>query len=152
MPTSDEGTKSTEGLTDDDYRAHANFRYAMRRFFRYTEEQARALGLTPQQFMLLLIVRGHPSYPEVSITEIAERLQIRHHSASLLVERGRGRGLLTRRQDSQDRRRALVSLTEAGERALEEVTMANRNELRALENALDEIRDSLSRTHGPEIG
>ena len=74
-------------LGDTDYRDHADFRYAIRRFLRHSEKQARACGITPQQHMLLLIVRGHPSYPAVSIGEIAERLQLRHHSGSLLVER-----------------------------------------------------------------
>jgi DNA-binding MarR family transcriptional regulator len=95
--------------------------------------------------MLLLIVRGHPSYPAVSIGEIAERLQLRHHSASLLVERGVQRGLLRREKDAVDRRRALVSLTEQGERILASITQANKQELKALDEALFRLRDSLSR-------
>jgi DNA-binding MarR family transcriptional regulator len=132
-------------LGDMDYRDHADFRYAIRRFLRYSEKQARACGITPQQHMLLLIVRGHPSYPAVSIGEIAERLQLRHHSASLLVERGVQRGLLRREKDAVDRRRALVSLTEEGERILACITQANKQELNALDEALFRLRDSLSR-------
>ena len=133
-------------LSDDDYQAQANFRYAMRRFFRHSEEQARSCKITPQQHMLLLIVRGHPKYPGVSITEISEHLQIRHHSASLLVERGVKRGLLHRQQDPVDRRRALVSLTNEGAHILDQITLSNRRELQALGTALTRLRASITRT------
>ena len=142
-------------LGDTDYRDHADFRYAIRRFLRFSEQQARACGITPQQHMLLLVVRGHPSYPAVSIGEIAERLQLRHHSASLLVERGVQRGLLRREKDAVDRRRALVSLTEEGQRVLACITQANKQELKALDNALFRLHNSLRRalrTSAPTSG
>jgi DNA-binding MarR family transcriptional regulator len=90
---------------------------------------------------LLLVVRGHASYPDVTIGDVAERMQVRHHSASRLVERGVQRGLLERRVDSVDRRKALVSLTTEGLRMLRDITEANKRELRSLEDAL--FRDSL---------
>jgi DNA-binding MarR family transcriptional regulator len=125
----------------DDYRDLADFRYALRLFLRFSEQQARACGISPQQHQLLLAVRGHTHYPHVTIGDIAHRLQVRHHSASRLVERGVQRGLLQRKEDVRDRRRALVSLTEEGERLLARITEANRQELRSLEEAL--FRDSL---------
>jgi len=130
-------------LTDTDYHAHADFRYALRRFLRVSEENARAVGITPQQHALLLVVRGHPSYPAVNITEIAEHLQVRHHSASLLVDRAIGRGLLRREQDTTDRRRSLISLTPEGEAKLEQVTLANRRVLADIKRTLANLRDSL---------
>ncbi len=139
-------------LTDRDYRAQADFRYALRRFLHISEENARANGVTPQQHMLLLAVRGHPSYPAVNITELAEHLQVRHHSASLLVDRavnrkvdGQPRPLLRREQDPTDRRRALVSLTPTGEDILARVTTANRRILADLDDAIINLRDSLAR-------
>jgi DNA-binding MarR family transcriptional regulator len=126
---------------DTDYCDLADFRYALRLFLRYSEEQARGAGITPQQHLLLLAVRGHASYPNVTIGEVAERLQVRHHSASRLVERGVQRGLLERREDADDRRKALVSLTPAGLQVLYDITRANKRELRSLEGAL--FRDSL---------
>ncbi|HWE64056.1 MAG TPA: MarR family transcriptional regulator [Chloroflexota bacterium] len=122
-------------LTDEDYRVPADLRYALRRFLRVSERHARALGITPQQHLLLLAVRGHPAYPRVTITEIAEHLQLRHNGASLLVERAVQRELLCRREDPTDRRRALVSLTEKGMHVLTEITRANRAELRAMEGS-----------------
>jgi DNA-binding MarR family transcriptional regulator len=144
-------------LTDADYRAQAEFRYAMRRFMHFSEESARAAGITPQQHLLLLAVRGHPSYPAVNITEIAEHLQVRHHSASLLVDRAVNRmvgqerqepaPLLYRVQDSTDRRRALVSLTPEGEEILACITAENRRVLADFERVLDNMRASLLRAH-----
>ena len=130
-------------LHDVDYRAQADFRYAMRRFLRVSEENARATGMTPQQHMLLLIVRGHPSYPAVNITEIAEHLQLRHHSASLLVDRAVNRGLLHREQDPTDRRRALVSVTSEGQEKLDHITSANRRTMSDLSRSLGRLRTSL---------
>jgi len=141
-------------LTDVDFRVQAEFRYAMRRFLHFSEESARAAGITPQQHLLLLAVRGHPSYPAVNITEIAEHLQVRHHSASLLVDRAVNRmvneepaPLLYRVQDSTDRRRALVSLTPEGEDILTCVTADNRRVLTDFGSVLDNMRASLLRAH-----
>ncbi len=132
-------------LEDSDYRAHAEFRYAIRRFLRYSEDQARALDLTPQQHLLLLTIRGHPNYPDVGISDVAERLQIRHHSASLLVDRAVQNELLTREKDPDDRRRVIVALTPKGAYYLSQITQANRKELKALEGALFTMRGSLRR-------
>jgi DNA-binding MarR family transcriptional regulator len=132
-------------LKDVDFKAHADFRYALRRFLRSSEENARAAGITPQQHQLLLAIRGHRAHPHVNISEIAEHLQVRHHSASLLVDRLVKRGLLTRRPDAGDQRRMLVDLTLEGERTLEAVTIANRVDLRALDRALGHVQASLTR-------
>ncbi len=123
-------------LDTNDYQDQSEFRYAVRRFLRFSELQARKEGIPPQQHLLLLMVRGHPSYPRATIGDLAERLQIKHHSASLLVERCVQRGLLRREADQADRRRALVSLTPEGDDVLERITLANREELMALENQL----------------
>lgn len=123
-------------LEASDYQDQSEFRYGIRRFVRFSELQARKEGVTPQQHLLLLMVRGHPSYPRVTIGDVAERLQVKHHSASLLVERTLQRGLLLREPDELDRRRALVSLTDKGEEILSRITAANRQELRALQNQI----------------
>jgi DNA-binding MarR family transcriptional regulator len=128
-------------LTTQDFRDQADFRAALRRFLRFSEEQARHHGLTPQQHLLLLAVRGHADYPNVTIGAIAGALQIRHHSASLLVDRCVKRALLSRREDPEDRRRALVALTDDGQACLDEITLANRRQLESLRGAL--FRDSL---------
>jgi DNA-binding MarR family transcriptional regulator len=128
-------------LTDSDFRDQADFRAALRRFLRFSEEQARNYGITPQQHLLLLAVRGHANYPNVSIGDVAQALQIRHHSASLLVDRCVRRGLLFRREDPDDRRRALVALTDLGQEVLDTITRANRRQLQTLKAQI--FRESL---------
>jgi DNA-binding MarR family transcriptional regulator len=128
------GTEPT--LSDSDFRDQAEFRAALRRFLRFSEEQSRVYGITPQQHLLLLAVRGHGHYPNVSIGDVAEALQIRHHSASLLVDRCVRRGLLSRREDPADRRRALVALTDEGQQVLDDITKANRRQLQSLKAQL----------------
>jgi DNA-binding MarR family transcriptional regulator len=129
-------TISRQRLTDSDYRDQANFRCSLRKFLHFSEEQARSHGITPQQHLLLLVIRGHDSYPAVTVGEAAEALQIRHHSASLLVDRCVKRGLLDRREDPIDRRRVQLSLTSEGEHILERITLSNRREMRDLEEQL----------------
>jgi DNA-binding MarR family transcriptional regulator len=130
-------------FSDSEYKDQADFRCAFRVFLRYAEEQSRAAGITPQQYFLLLVVRGHEHYPRVNIGEIAEALQVRHHGASLLVDRCVRRGLLGRAEDPEDRRRVHVWLTEEGQELLDRIMDANRKKLGALHEAL--FRDSLQR-------
>lgn len=118
---------------DRAYQEQAAFRHALRRFLRFSEEQARSHGITPQQHFVLLCIRGHPSYPRVTVGDVAEAMQMRHHSASLLVDRCVKRGLLDRQEDTEDRRRVMLSLTSAGQHVLEQITRANRVELRTLD-------------------
>jgi DNA-binding MarR family transcriptional regulator len=88
----------------------------------------------------------------VNITEIAEHLQVRHHSASLLVDRLVKRDLLSRRPDAEDQRRMLVALTPDGERMLENVTHAIRADLRTLDRVLGSVQASLTRLRGGHYG
>jgi DNA-binding MarR family transcriptional regulator len=123
-------------FAEQDYRDHADFRSSLREFLRFAEEQARQEGITPQQYVLLMVTRGHDSYPGVAIGDIAQSLQIRQSSASLLVDRSVKRGLLERREDPQDRRRAIVHLTEEGQQILDRIMEANRRQLGALRDSL----------------
>lgn len=126
----------------DDYRALAEFRYQIRRFLRFSEEAARHAGLEPQQHQLLLAVKGMPEDRRARIGEIAERLQIQHHSAVELVDRLSANGLIVRKRSPEDRREVLISLTAKGERVLRELSMHHQSELR---NSLPELVTSLKR-------
>jgi DNA-binding MarR family transcriptional regulator len=128
-------------FTDRDYQKQAAFRHALRKFLRFSEEQARMHGITPQQHIALLSIRGQQSYPRVTVGDVAEAMQMRHHSASLLVDRCVKRGLLYRQEDPQDRRRVMLSLTDAGQQLLDEITRANRQELQTLD--VDLFRESV---------
>jgi len=74
-------------VTIDDYRGLGEFRYQIRRFLRFSEQVAREAGIEPQQHQLLLAIKGLPEGVVASISILAERLQIQHHSAVELVDR-----------------------------------------------------------------
>ncbi len=120
------------GTTPPDYRAMAEFRYQIRRFLRFSEEAARAAGLEPQQYLLLLALKGLPEDSRGRIGELAERLQIQHHSTVELVDRLARRNLVKRRRGEHDRREVLLELTARGEKLLQELAIHHRDELQEL--------------------
>lgn len=123
-------------MTPDEYRALAEFRYRIRVFLNGSEQAARAKGLEPQQYLLLLAVRGLPLGREASIRELAERMQLRHHSVVELVDRLERRLLLRRERSRVDRRQVLVHLTPRGERILLRLAKQRLDELRTAAPAL----------------
>ena len=138
METRPRNRRNTSGAGDGrlskaDYEHLANFRYALRRFLRGSEERAQEAGITIQQYLALLAIKGYPERTEVMVKELAERLQIRHHSAVGLVDRMERNGHVERRQSASDRRNVLVRLTAAGEELLERLASANREQLREVE-------------------
>jgi DNA-binding MarR family transcriptional regulator len=128
-------------LSDRDYRALAQFRRALRQFLRFSEEQARAAGLTPSQHQLLLAVRGAPSSP--TIGEVADALQLRHHSTVELVDRAQAAGLLERVVDKADARRQKLRLTRKGDKVLAGLTQTHRDELRRFRAEMVDVLDEL---------
>lgn len=116
----------------DDYRALAEFRFLIRQFLPFSEEMARARGLTPQQHQLMLALAGRPDGVEPTIGYLAERLRIRHHSAVGLIDRLVGEGLVVREHSPTDRRQVLVRLTDRGAALLADLSASHREELRSL--------------------
>ncbi len=117
-------------INENDYQALAEFRYHIRRFLRFSERAAREAGVEPQQHQLLLAVKGMPDETQATISELAERLQIQHHSTVELVDRLTTRGLVTRKRGSEDRRQVIVQLTAKGEKLLRDLSLYHRDELR----------------------
>lgn len=124
------------------YRAMAEFRYQVRRFLRFSEHAARDAGLEPQQYLLMLAVKGLPDDSRPRIGDVAERLQIQHHSTVELVDRLAKRGFVRRRRAEADRREVLLELTPRGERVLQELALHHRA---ALREAGPELMTSLKR-------
>jgi DNA-binding MarR family transcriptional regulator len=118
-------------ITTEEYRALAELRYRIRHFLRAGDAVARAVGLEPQQYLLLLTLRGLPAGEEASIRTLAERLALKHHSAVELIDRLETHGYVRRSRGRDDRRRVLVSLLPKGERMLEDVARHRINELRS---------------------
>lgn len=119
-------------LTKADYQAQAEFRYALRRFLRFSEDATRASGMTPQKYQAMLAVKAFPGAQPITIGQLAERLQVHHHSAGGIVTRLERQGLVRREPDDQDRRQVYVRLTPAGERILRTLVQAHRDELTEL--------------------
>lgn len=113
-----------------DYWTLAELRYQIRRFLRTREVAARAVGVAPQQYLLLLQAKGLQGRQPVTLGTLAERLQLRHHSTVELVDRLARRGMLVRRADDRDRRSVLVELRPAGEAVLKRLALHSLNELR----------------------
>lgn len=123
-------------FADEEYRENADFYRALREFLQRADDRARGRGLTRQQFLLLLAVRGHRNYPSVSVGEVSDALKLQQSSTSLLIDRCVKRGHILRTEDPADRRRALVRLSEGGQALLDDIMDANRRDLGRLESAL----------------
>ena len=126
-----------------DYRALAELRYRIRHFLCEGEAAARQFGLEPQQYLLLLAVRGLPEGTAATIRTLADRLALKHNSAVELIDRTEKLGYLHRIPSPDDRRCVLVSLLPGGKKLLEKVARQRITELRAsgvaLMNAIDGI-------------
>ena len=129
-------TETNRQIQLEDYQALAEFRYQIRLYLRFAEQMARAGGIEPQQHQVLLTVKGLPEEKKATIGEIAERLQIQHHSTVELIDRLVERGLVERQRDETDLRRVLVHLTPQGEEVLERLSTLALAELRTTGPAL----------------
>lgn len=132
-------TASRDALSKADYEALAAFRATLRRFLHFTEEGARAAGLTPQQHQLLLAVKGMPGRDWAHVMELSQALQISHHAAVGLVNRCAQGGWVRREPDPDDRRQVRIFLLPAGEAILEELSERNRAELQQLRQTLQMV-------------
>jgi DNA-binding MarR family transcriptional regulator len=117
----------------DDVINVAEFRGALRRFLRQSEQIARKSGLTPQRYLLLLMIKGAPDRSERStVTELADRLQLAQSSVTELVRRAEEVGLVAREPSRDDGRVAHLRLTPEGERRLASSFTSHATERREL--------------------
>jgi DNA-binding MarR family transcriptional regulator len=131
-----------------DYRALAEFRSQIRGFLKTSEEAARSVGLEPQQHQLLLAIKGLPDTDQPTVGRVAERLQLKHHSAVELVDRCERQGLARREHDETDHRRVLVHLTDAGEELLRRLSEVHEEELTQLAPHLTAALEAILRSRG----
>lgn len=130
--------KKDKLLGDADYAALAAFRHAIRRFQAFSEEKAIGVGLTPQQHQALLAIRGC-SPDEATVGHIAERLILKPHSATGLVNRLEALGLIIREAATIDRRRALLRLTPKAYALLDALSAVHREEIQRMRPLFTEI-------------
>lgn len=128
-----------------EFRALAELRHRIRLFLKEGDAAAREAGLEPQQYLLLLAIRGLAPEVPPKIQTFAERLALKHHSAVELVDRLEQRGLVRRARSKEDRRQVLVSLLPRGEKLLERVVQQRIGELRASGRELVKAIDALLR-------
>ena len=125
--------------TRKDFEHLLAFRNSLRRFQRWSEDQARTAGLTHVQHQLLVAIKGHPGGEPPTVGDLADYLLLRHHSAVELIDRAEGAGLVRRITDGRDARLVRVRLTAKGDRILTELTPAHLVELHSLAAVLDEL-------------
>lgn len=130
--------KEHKPLNDVEYAALSEFRYQIRRYLRYMEDEAREMGHNPQQYQALLAIKGLPKGALPTISVIAERMQLNHNSMVELVDRCEERGLLRRERSVSDRRQVTLATTSEGEQMLRQLAAAGRQQLRTIGPILSE--------------
>lgn len=130
-------------LSKSQYENLAAFRYALRQFLRFSEEEAQRAGIKPQQHQALLAIKGFPGRDAVTMGELAERLQLRHHSAVELVDRLVDLKLVAREPSEIDRRQVHVRLTERGEQILDKLSATHEEQLRRIGPELSSLLERL---------
>ena len=119
-------------LIKSQYETLAAFRYTLRQFIRFSEQAAQVAGITAQQHQALLAIKGFPGRDSVTVGELAERLQLRHHSSVGLIDRLVAEKLVVREPSAEDRRQVFVRLTSRGENVLEKLTSAHHEQLKRI--------------------
>jgi len=119
-------------LSNSEYETLAAFRFRLRRFLNFSEQAAAAVGITQQQYQALLAVRAHEGPEPLTISELAERMQIRHHSAVGMVDRLEQQAMVRRAHLESDRRKVGIHLTPGGRRVFEKLASVHRAELRRI--------------------
>ena len=132
---------SEPGYSLEDVIAVADFRAALRSFLRQSERVARQSGLTPQRYLLLLMIKGAPDGSgQSTVTELARRLQLAQSTVTELVSRAEESGLVEREQSGRDGRVAYLRLTPEGERRLHLSFTGLETDRRHLRDAVDQLR------------
>jgi DNA-binding MarR family transcriptional regulator len=130
-------------------RTLAEFRYEMRRFYQFSEQAALSAGVQPRQYQLLLQVAAAPERTTVTIAYLAERLGLKHNSTVELVDRSENEGLVSRSEDSADRRRTILRVTRKGHQLMNKLAGQHARELNEVAprfiQALEDIRSHAHR-------
>jgi DNA-binding MarR family transcriptional regulator len=123
-------------ISDADYRALAELRYRIRHFVQEGDVAAQRSNLEPQQYLMLLAIRGLPQGATATIRTLAERMALKHHSAVELIDRLESHGLACRIRSEGDKREVRVSLLPQGSKLLDRVARHRLSELKASGAAL----------------
>jgi DNA-binding MarR family transcriptional regulator len=141
-------------LTQADFTHLLQLRTGLRRFLHWSEEQAKAAGLTPAKHQLLLAIRGHDDASGPTVGEIADYLVLRHHSAVGLIDRAVADGLVRRNRDAESKSVVRITLTPKGMKRLDALSEAHLQELAHLAPTMRALWDALEQADGsgPRVG
>jgi DNA-binding MarR family transcriptional regulator len=138
-------------LTDADYERLAEFRYGLRRFLHWSEEQARSAGITPTQHQLLLAIRSSRDPRGATVGEVADVMTIRHHSAVGLIDRAQEAGLITRERDPDTGSVVHLKLTDFGALTLSALSEVHLRELTQLAPTMRALFGELSESEAADL-
>ncbi len=124
-------------LTQRDFERLLEFRVTLRRFQRWSEDQAAAAGLTHVQHQLLVAIKGHPGNLPPTVGDLADYLLLRPHSTVELIDRAESAGLVQRTRDPADGRLVRVRLTPEGDQVVHKLTRAHLERLHELAAVLE---------------
>jgi DNA-binding MarR family transcriptional regulator len=136
-------SRMTPTPTHEDYRRLLELRTGLRRFLRWSEQQARAAGITPAHHQLMLAIRGHDDERGPTVTELAGYLLLRHHSAVGLIDRAEAAGLVARGPDPDNPSAVRLRLTEKGSDQLETLRELHLEELEHLAPTMAALWEAL---------
>jgi DNA-binding MarR family transcriptional regulator len=122
----------TPSLSKNIYEQMAEFRYKIRKFLRFSESAARDKGISPQQYQLLLAIKGYPGRDFATVGELAERLQLTHHASVELIKRCEEQHFVHRRTNPRDRRSVFIEITPEGEALLETLAEFHLEEIKQI--------------------
>jgi DNA-binding MarR family transcriptional regulator len=135
-------------LAQSEFERLLELRTGLRKFLRWSEEQARAAGLTPAKHQLLLAVKGHPEAAGPAVGDVANHLVLRHHSAVELIDRAEAEGLVRRDPDSDNKSVVRVTLTPLGEEKLDALSKAHVQELAQLAPTMNSLWKAIEQADG----
>jgi DNA-binding MarR family transcriptional regulator len=135
----------SSAMTKTEYEALAEFRYTLRSFLHFSSVAAKEIGLTAQQYQAMLVIKGFPGREQITVSELAERLHVRHHSAVGLADRLAAGNLISRSPALDDRRQVFITLTEHGCDILERLASTHRKELRQLSPQLHSLLERITK-------
>jgi DNA-binding MarR family transcriptional regulator len=144
-------SKRQQRVKDSEYRALSDFRQSIHDYLDFSDRTAKAAGIEPRQYQLMLAIKGLPGEVESSVGALARHLRIRHHSAVELIDRA-GRNGFVERQRSASGTHVLVKLTSEGNRVLERAVSARLEELQSAGPVLVIALRRLLRSKGESKG
>ena len=132
-------------IRNEQYQMLAELRYQIRLFLQSGDVTAQEVGIEPQQYQLLLAIRGMPAKQQCTIRALSERLLLKHHSTVELIDRMETNQLVVRARDQKDRRQVFIRVQPKGEKLLNQIVQQRIEDLhtrgRTFINALTALLD-----------